>query len=123
MSSTAGESGHESVLETLDPATLARVHGGYSPELFAVMQKAVEMGLTVNSTWTGNHGRPRAGNSHYDGRAFDAIGTQEQMWAFYNYAAKNTKPHELIFRDRFIKDGKRIGGIGGHNTHVHFSLR
>jgi hypothetical protein len=110
-------------LETLDLTALASVHGGYSPELFEQMQKAVEMGLTINSTWTGRHGLAGRGSSHYDGRAFDSIGTQPQMWAFYNHAAKNTNPHELIFHDRFIKDGKRIGGIGGHNTHVHFSVR
>jgi len=116
------KSNHQT-FETLDAAVLADVHGGYSPELFAVMQQARSMGLTINSTWTGNHGAPRPGNSHYDGRAFDAIGTQQQMSAFYNWAAKNTTPHELIFRNKFIKDGKPIGGIGGHDTHVHFSLR
>jgi hypothetical protein len=123
MSCSVPDASHEPTLETVDAATLSRVHGGYSPELFAQMQKAVGMGLTINSTWTGFHGQPRPGNSHYDGRAFDSIGTQQQMWNFYNHAAKNTTPNELIFRDRFIKDGKRIGGIGGHNTHVHFSLR
>jgi hypothetical protein len=111
-------------LETLDDATLSRVHGGYAPELFEQMQKAVEMGLSINSTWTGRHGnadnnRP---NSHYDGRGFDSIGSQENLWKFFNHAKRNTQPHELIFRNQFIKNGRQIGGIGGHDTHVHFSI-
>lgn len=110
-------------LEAVDDHSLARVYGGYSPELFAQMQKAVSLGLTINSTWTGLHGPPGRGpNSHYDGQAFDSIGSQENMWKFYNHAASTTTPHELIFHDRFIKDGKRIGGIGGHETHIHFSV-
>ena len=108
--------------EVVDEATLARVHGGYNANVFAQMQKAVSLGLTINSTWTGHHGPPGRGpNSHYDGYAFDSIGSQENLWKFYNHAAKNTKPHELIFRNRFIKDGRRIHAIGGHDTHVHFS--
>jgi len=105
-------------LETLDAAALAGVHGGYPAEVFAQMQKAVEMGLTINSTWTGRHAD---GSSHYAGRAFDSIGSQEDLARFYNHAAKNTTPHELIFGDRFLKDGRQIGGIGGHDNHVHFA--
>jgi len=98
---------------------LARVSGGYSPQLFSAMQQAVNMGLTINSTTTGGH----APNSmHYKGRAFDAIGTSGQMQGFYNWAAANTHPHELIHRNQFLKDGHPHAPIGGHNGHVHFSI-
>ena len=63
----------------LDDAVLAAVCGGYSPDLFAQMQKAISMGLTVNSTWTGQHGDSSAGWSHYNGRAFDSIGPDKTM--------------------------------------------
>ena len=119
MRRSATESSVAHSLPTLDAATLARVHGGYAPELFQQMQKAVEMGLTINSTWTGRHADSSA---HYEGKAFDAGGSPADMLRFYNHAAKNTNPHELIHRDRFIKDGERIGGIGGHDNHVHFSI-
>jgi len=106
-------------LPSLDAAQLARVSGGYSDALFGAMQHAVGMGLTINSTTTGGH----APNSmHYKGRAFDAIGTESQMQGFYNWAAANTSPHELIHRNQFLKDGQRVAPIGGHNGHVHFSI-
>jgi hypothetical protein len=105
--------------ETLEPAQLARAHGGYSQALFSAMQHAVGMGLTINSTTTGGH----APNSmHYKGRAFDAIGTPGQMQGFYNWAAANTHPHELIHKNQFLKDGAKHAPIGGHNGHVHFSI-
>ncbi len=100
-------------------AELDQVNGGYSQALFAAMQKAVSMGMTINSTWTGGH----ATNSmHYKGRAFDTIGSSNQMWGFYNWAAKNTHPHELIHGNKFLKDGRAHKPIGGHNGHVHFSI-
>jgi hypothetical protein len=95
------------------------VSGGYSQALFSAMQQAVSMGLTINSTTTGTH----ATNSmHYKGRAFDAIGTPGQMQGFYNWAAANTHPHELIHRNQFLKDGRPHAPIGGHDGHVHFSI-
>ena len=106
-------------LETLDSEALARVSGGYSQALFAAMQKAVSMGLTVNSTWTGGHVH---NSMHYKGRAFDSYGSSRQMWAFYNWAASHTHPHELIHGRRFLKDGHWHRPIGGHNGHVHFSI-
>ena len=107
------------MLETIDTDDLSTVQGGYSQQLFSAMQQAVNMGLTVNSTVTGGH----APNSmHYKGRAFDAIGTEKQMQRFYNWAAQNTHPHELIHRNHFLKDGHRHAPIGGHNGHVHFSI-
>lgn len=106
-------------LETLAANDLDRAHGGYSDALFSAMQHAVGMGLTINSTTTGGH----APNSmHYKGRAFDSIGTPTQMQDFYNWAAKNTHPHELIHKNQFLKDGRPHAPIGGHNGHVHFSV-
>ena len=108
-----------SEFETVSTDELARVAGGYSDALFSAMQQAVSMGMTVNSTWTGEH----APNSmHYKGRAFDSMGTPDQMWAFYNWAAKNTHPHELIHANKFLKDGRPRSPIGGHDGHVHFSV-
>jgi hypothetical protein len=99
------------MLKTIEPEELEAVQGGYSQQMFSAMQHAVGMGLTVNSTDTGGH----ASNSmHYKGRDVDAIGTEKQMSAFYNWAAQNTHPHELIHRTHFLKDG--------HNGHVHFSI-
>lgn len=105
-------------IEGLEDEALATVHGGYAEELFGPMQTAVDMGLTINSTWTGRHAD---GSAHYDGRAFDAIGSQKDMQRFYNWAAENTTPRQLIFRDGHIKDGRQAGSVGGHWGHVHFS--
>lgn len=83
------------------------------------MQHAVGMGLTIDSTTTGHH----APNSmHYKGRAFDAIGTQRQMWRFFDWAATHTHAHELIHGNEFLKDGHWHAPIGGHDNHVHFSI-
>ena len=103
----------------LDDAQLARVHGGYSAELFAQMQRSVASGLTINSTWTGNHGTSSAGWSHYNGHAFDSVGAQDQMWKFYNQSL-TTSPHELIFHNKHIEDGRSLPPMGGHDTHVHY---
>ena len=103
---------------SVDADVLALVHGGYPAEMFAAMQKAEEMGLTVNSTWTGQHGSSPAGMAHYQGRAFDSIGTQEQMWSFYNHLVKSGA-REVIFRDKHILDGKSVAPMPGHYTHVH----
>src|SRR5678815_3593073 len=105
--------------EALDGAALARVHGGYSPELFEQMQAAVSMGLTITSIWTDNHGSSRAGQSHYDGNAFDSAGTAEQMGKFFRHAL-TTNPHELIYRDVNIEAGKRLAPFPGHYDHVHY---
>lgn len=107
------------MLKTIDTDDLAAVHGGYSDQLFSAMQHAVGMGLTINSTVTGGHA---SSSMHYKGRAFDAIGTEPQMQGFYNWAAANTHPHELIHRNHFLKDGRAVAPIGGHDGHVHFSI-
>ena len=105
--------------EPIDPAALVAVQGGYSQQLFSAMQQAVSQGLTIDSTWTGGHA---PSSMHYKGRAFDAIGTENQMQGFYNWAAANTHPHELIHRNHFLKDGRPHAPIGGHDGHVHFSI-
>jgi hypothetical protein len=107
------------MLTVLDDTQLAAVGGGYSPELFAQMQKSISTGLTVNSTWTGEHGSSSAGWSHYKGRAFDSIGSQDQMWKFYNQSL-GTNPHELIFHQKHIEDGRSLPPMGGHDTHIHY---
>ena len=109
----------EDHLDTISTTELAVVSGGYSPELFAAMQHAVGMGLTVNSTVTGGHATH---SYHYLGRAFDAIGTPGQENAYYNWAAKNIKTTELIHGNHFLKNGKPIAPIGGHETHVHTAI-
>ena len=107
------------MLETIDTDELDAVHGGYSDALFSAMQHAVGMGMTINSTVTGGHA---PSSMHYKGRAFDTIGTEPQMQGFYNWAAHNTHPHELIHRNHFLKDGHAVAPISGHNGHVHFSI-
>lgn len=107
------------MLKTIAPDELHAVHGGYSAQLFGAMQQAVSMGLTINSTVTGGHATH---SMHYQGRAFDAIGTEGQMQGFYNWAASHTHPHELIHRNHFLKDGHPHAPIGGHDGHVHISF-
>ena len=109
----------DTCFEPLGDAELERASGGYSQALFSAMQQAVSMGLTINSTTTGGHA---PSSMHYKGRAFDSIGTPAQMQGFYNWAAANTHPHELIHKNQFLKDGHPHAPIGGHNGHVHFSI-
>lgn len=104
---------------TIDSDELVTVNGGYSQQLFAAMQEAVSRGMTINSTTTGGHA---AGSYHYQGRAFDTIGTESQMQGFFNWArTQNGTPTELIHRNHFIKNGRPIHPIGGHDTHVHLA--
>jgi hypothetical protein len=110
---------HEESLPTISSAELACVGGGYSAELFKAMQHAVGMGMTINSTTTGGHATH---SYHYLGRAFDAIGTERQMSSYYNWAAHNIKSSELIHRNHFLKNGRPIHPIGGHNGHVHTAV-
>jgi hypothetical protein len=109
----------DEIFEGIEAARLEHVTGAYSQALFSAMQQAVRMGLTINSTWTGGHAK---NSMHYKGRAFDAYGSSRAMWNFYNWAATHTHAHELIHGNRFLKDGRRHKGIGGHNGHVHFSI-
>jgi hypothetical protein len=111
--------GSSTRLQALDGATLLRVHGGYSPELFEAMKTAVGMGLTITSTWTSNHGESKPGQSHYKGRAFDSAGSAAQMQRFFQHSL-TTNPSELIYRDVNLQDGQRLGEMPGHYNHVHY---
>lgn len=105
-------------LVALDDAALARVVGGYSPEMFAQMQKAVSQGMTINSTWTGDHGSSPAGWAHYNGHAFDSIASDDKMWSYF-HQAMTAKPHEMIFHNQHFINGTKVAPMGGHDTHVH----
>jgi hypothetical protein len=109
----------EDSFATISTSELDAVSGGYSQALFAAMQQAVNMGLSVNSTVTGGHAKH---SYHYLGRAFDAIGSERNMSAYYNWAAKNIKTSELIHRNHFLRNGKYHRPIGGHNGHVHTAI-
>jgi hypothetical protein len=80
------------------------------------------MGLQITSTTGGQH----AANSwHYKGRAADVAGAPAQMAAFFNAALDRYGRNLLeLFYDPLggIKNGKRIGAIGGHSDHVHIAL-
>ena len=104
--------------ETISAAELDHVSGGFSQQMFAAMQHAVDMGMTIHSTTTGGHAKH---SRHYSGRAVDILGSERQMQQFVQWA-RGTHPHELIHGNLFLKDGKRIRGIGGHNNHVHYSV-
>lgn len=109
----------EDSFATISSAELGVVNGGYSQALFAAMQQAVNMGLSVNSTVTGGHAKH---SYHYLGRAFDAIGSERNMSAYYNWAAKHIKTSELIHRNHFLRNGRPVHPIGGHNGHVHTAI-
>ncbi len=106
-------------LVTISPDQLEYVSGGYSDALFAAMQHAVANGMTINSTTTGTHAK---NSYHYQGRAFDAIGSETNMNRFYNWAAANTHSKEVIHGHRFLKNGHNVHGIGGHMGHVHLAI-
>jgi len=97
---------------------LATVHGGMSDKLFAAMQQATAMGLNVHWLDTGPH---YPNSRHWRGRAFDVGGSSTNLQRFFNWA-KHTHPHELIYRNTFLRDGRRVHPIGGHQTHVHYSV-
>ena len=95
---------------------LSTVHGG--GRLDRAMSRAQELGLRITSTTGGRH----APNSyHYKGRAFDAAGSRSAMGQFYREMA-GTNPTELFYDPMGgIKNGRNIGAIGGHGTHVHIA--
>lgn len=79
-------------------------------------------GLTVTSTTGGKH---VAGSNHYKGLAIDAAGTPAKMAAFFDSMVKRFGPKikELFYDPKGgIKDGKKIGAIGGHGDHVHAAV-
>ena len=102
--------------ETLDADRLRRVAGG--SQLSDAMSRAKQLGLTITSTTGGKHA-PHS--YHYRGRAFDAAGSRAAMGQFYREMA-GTHPTELFYDPMGgIKNGRNIGAIGGHGTHVHLA--
>ena len=105
-------------MKTLARKLLEDVCGAMNAQLFNAMQHAVEMGLNVHWINTGPH-YPHS--RHWQGRAFDVGGPAAARQRFFNWA-KGTHPHELIYKNQFIKDGRHVHPIGGHGTHVHYSV-
>ena len=102
------------MFETLDREQLVRAGGG--SQLSSAMGRARDLGLTITSTTGGKHA---ANSYHYQGRAFDAAGSRGAMRELYTEIA-GTNPTELFYDPMGgIKNGRSIGAIGGHGTHVH----
>lgn len=82
-------------------------------------RRAQELGLTITSTTGGRH---TPTSYHYKGRAVDVAGAPARMKQFYREMAQ-LNPTEA-FHDPVggIKNGRNIGAIGGHGTHVHVAF-
>jgi hypothetical protein len=106
-------------VETLSPGVLADVHGDMNARLWDTMQHAISMGLNVHWIESGPH---YPNSNHWRGMAFDVGGSGKNLQKFFNWA-KGTRYHELIYKHTFLKDGHRVRPIGGHETHVHYSVR
>ncbi|HWU91571.1 MAG TPA: hypothetical protein VN253_30095 [Kofleriaceae bacterium] len=107
---------HSDTFDTLDAGQLVRVAGG--SQLSTAMARAKDLGLTITSTTGGKHA-PHS--YHYLGRAFDAAGSRSAMTEFYREMS-GTHPTELFYDPMGgIKNGRNIGAIGGHGTHVHLA--
>ena len=104
--------------EAIPDLLLATVHGGMNAKLFNAMEHAIGMGLNVHWVDSGPH---YPNSRHWVGRAFDVGGSPAARQAFFNWA-KGTHPHELIYKHTFLRDGRRVHPIGGHDTHVHYSV-
>jgi len=105
-------------IETLTLEQMAEVSGGMDQKLFTAMKTAVEQGNNVHWVHTGPH---YPGSRHWSGRAIDVGGDPAARQKFFNWA-KGTNPAELIYQNTFLKYGQRIGAIGGHEDHVHYSV-
>ena len=105
-------------METLTREELEQIHGGVQPEMWTAMNKAWDLGLEVQGLHTGNH---KVNSNHWRGRAMDIGGPAPQLQEFVNWA-RGTKYREIIYKDQFYKSGRRIGGIGNHESHVHYSF-
>ena len=104
--------------DTFEPAPVTGVGatGSNAERLRAATARARELGLTVTSTTGGQHA---AHSYHYRGRAVDVAGPPAAMRQFYREMAA-TNPTELFYDPMGgIKNGRNIGAIGGHGTHVH----
>ncbi|MBS1151919.1 MAG: penicillin-resistant DD-carboxypeptidase [Myxococcaceae bacterium] len=104
--------------DTFEPAPVTGVQatGSNAARLQAATRRARELGLTVTSTTGGQHAEH---SYHYRGRAVDVAGPASAMRQFYREMAA-TNPTELFYDPMGgIKNGRNIGAIGGHGTHVH----
>ena len=54
-------------------------------------------------------------------RGMDIGGSEANLWKFYEWA-KGTSYHEIIYKNQFMKDGRRVPGIGNHDDHLHYSF-
>lgn len=90
--------------------------GSNAQRLRSATARARELGLTITSTTGGKHA---AHSYHYRGRAVDVAGSPSAMRQFYREMSA-TRPTELFYDPMGgIKNGRNIGAIGGHGTHVH----
>ena len=105
-------------MKTVAREKLEDVCGAMNAQLWNAMQHAVGMGLNVHWINTGPH---YPNSRHWQGRAFDVGGSAAARQQFFNWA-QGTHPHELIYKHTFIKDGRHVHPIGGHDTHVHYSV-
>ena len=105
-------------LEVLPADRLTIPHGGMNPQLFNAMEHAVGMGLNIHWISSGPH---YPNSRHWVGRAIDVGGSPAKLQQFFDWA-KGTHPHELIYKNQFLRDGRSVHPIGGHETHVHYSV-
>jgi hypothetical protein len=101
-----------------DATELARVHGGMAGPMWDAMQKVNELGLQVQGVITGNHA---VSSRHWRGRGMDIGGSEANLWKFVEWA-KGTNYHEVIYKNKFFKDGRSVPGIGNHDDHAHYSF-
>jgi len=97
---------------------LEHVHGGVQPAGWTAMNKAWDLGLQVQGLHTGNH---KQHSNHWRGRAMDIGGEPAQLQKFVDWA-RGTNYREIIYKNQFYKEGRRIGPIGNHESHVHYSF-
>ena len=102
--------------ETLSDEQLSDCQGGFGAQLNSAINRAQDLGLHVTATTNGRHA-PHS--YHYLGRAADVAGAPSAMRQFYREMSR-TNPTELFYDPMGgIKNGRNIGAIGGHGTHVH----
>ncbi|HEY4182564.1 MAG TPA: hypothetical protein VGM90_37285 [Kofleriaceae bacterium] len=103
-------------IQSIDIEQLASVQGGFGAQLNSAIHRAQELGLHVTATTNGRHATH---SYHYLGRAADVAGPAPAMRTFYREMSR-TNPTELFYDPMGgIKNGRQIGAIGGHGTHVH----
>lgn len=100
-------------------------HPAANAGLIPFVQAANALGVMVSSTTGGTHA---AGSQHYSGDAVDLSNgssptpEMDKLYASLVPYAKSGAISQLIYRDHFWDNGNVIGGIGGHDNHVHVGL-